>query len=51
LDIALRRTVALYRQPKTWRTLQENGMASDVSWRRAAKEYADVYHELVAARA
>jgi starch synthase len=51
LDLALRRTVALYREPSVWHTLQENGMATDVSWRGPARQYAALYRKLVAARA
>ena len=50
LDVALRRTVALYREPAAWRALQANGMASDVSWRGPARSYAAQYRELVGAR-
>jgi starch synthase len=49
--VALRRTVELYRAPVTWRTLQENGMAADVSWRGPARSYAALYRELAGARA
>ena len=51
LDQALRRTVALYRDPAAWRMLQENGMAADVSWREPAQRYAALYRALVAERA
>jgi starch synthase len=51
LQVALRRTVALYRQPAAWRTMQENGMAADVSWHGPARSYAALYRELVSARA
>ena len=34
--------------PLAWARLQANGMASDVSWKRPAKLYADLYRELVA---
>jgi starch synthase len=51
LEVALRRTVALYRAPAIWRTLQENGMAADVSWRGPARLYAALYRDLVGARA
>jgi starch synthase len=50
LEMALRRTVALYREPAAWRALQANGMASDVSWRGPARSYAALYRELVGAR-
>jgi starch synthase len=32
-----------YREPKTWRALQDNGMAADFSWRRSAEQYDLVY--------
>jgi starch synthase len=51
LEVALRRTVALYRDPPTWHALQQNGMAADFSWRRPASQYAALYRELAAARA
>jgi starch synthase len=51
LDMALRRTVALYREPSIWHTLQENGMATEVSWRGPARQYAALYRGLVEARA
>jgi starch synthase len=33
-----------FREPKTWRRLQANGMAADFSWERSAREYESVYH-------
>jgi starch synthase len=51
LELALRRTVALYREPSVWHTLQENGMAAEVSWRGSARQYAALYRGLVEARA
>lgn len=33
-----------YREAKTWRRLQTNGMAADFSWERSAREYEAVYH-------
>ncbi|MEA2337086.1 MAG: starch synthase, partial [Thermoanaerobaculia bacterium] len=33
-----------YRESKTWRRLQANGMASDFSWERSARRYEAVYH-------
>jgi starch synthase len=47
LEQALARAVALWRQPQTWRRVQANGMATDVSWRRPAEKYAGLYRELV----
>jgi starch synthase len=51
LDMALRRTVALFREPSIWHSLQEKGMATDVSWRGPARKYAALYRDLVEARA
>lgn len=47
LEGAIRRTARLYRQPKVWRTLQRNGMSTDVSWAAPAREYAALYRELI----
>jgi starch synthase len=47
LEVALRRAVALYREPSTWRTLQRNGMGTDVSWRGPSGHYAALYRDLV----
>lgn len=51
LEAAVRRVVALYRDPSQWRRLQDNGMAADVSWRGPARQYAALYRELSAVRA
>jgi starch synthase len=40
---AIDRTKALWRDRQAWRRLQSNGMRADVSWRRPAKQYADLY--------
>lgn len=48
LALAIRRTVALYRDRETWRALQANGMGSDFSWRAPARDYARLYRELAA---
>ena len=50
LEAAIRRTVALHRHPDTWLRLQQNGMASDVSWRASADRYAKLYRGLLAER-
>ena len=46
MRVAIERTVALYREPKTWQTLQANGMASDVSWQGPAQRYAALFRGL-----
>ncbi|MGE0358788.1 MAG: glycogen synthase GlgA [Burkholderiales bacterium] len=51
LALALERAVRLYEDRTTWRRLQRHAMAADVGWRRAAKAYAALYRELLAARA
>jgi starch synthase len=42
---ALRRALAIHRQPGLWRALQRNGMAKDFSWRRSADGYDLLYAE------
>jgi starch synthase len=40
---AIRKTVRLYRDPKSWKKIQRRGMKSDVSWNTSAQRYADLY--------
>jgi starch synthase len=40
LAAALRRAAALFADAGTWRRLQRNAMATDVSWTRSAAQYA-----------
>lgn len=47
LALALHRTASLFRDRAAWRVLQENGMATDVSWRNPARRYIQLYRELV----
>ena len=47
LATAISRTVALYRDRRTWRSIQRNGMNSDFSWARSGRAYADHYHRLM----
>ena len=46
LAVALWRTARLFRDRNIWRTMQKNGMETDVSWRRPAHSYASLYLEL-----
>ena len=46
LTDAPRRTVALYRDEKTWRKMQRRGMKSEVSWAASAAVYAGLYETL-----
>lgn len=47
LMAAIRRAVTLWRDPKLWRKIQANGMATDVSWKRSAHLYAKLYADLI----
>ncbi len=47
LEAALMRAVTLFHDRPTWRRLQRNGMATDVSWRMPARRYADLYRGLL----
>lgn len=47
---AIARAVRAYRDPPTWRSLQQRGMNTDVSWRRPATQYAELYRTLSAER-
>ncbi len=38
-----------YRESRTWRALQDNGMAADHSWTRSAEQYDFVYRRALAA--
>ena len=51
LDGAIRRTLALYADAEAWRLLQENGMATELSWRGPARQYAQLFRSLLADRA
>jgi starch synthase len=50
LAFAIRRTLALWKNPPRWRRLQARAMATDVSWQHSAQQYAKLYRELVASR-
>ncbi len=49
LAAALRRTLTLFGEPKTWRKMQANGMSADFSWDQPARHYAALYHQLISA--
>ncbi len=42
---ALKRALAIHRQPELWRALQRNGMRRDFSWRASADRYDALYAE------
>jgi starch synthase len=51
LEAALHRAHALWRDRKTWQRIQERGMATDVGWSRPARQYADLFRDVVRERA
>lgn len=44
---ALRRTFRLYADQKTWTSIQKAAMKSDVSWGGSARQYANLYQNLL----
>jgi len=50
LESAALRVAALWRKPALWRRIQRNGMRTDVSWRRSARLYAELYRDLASDR-
>ena len=49
LIAAVRRAVALWREPARWREMQLAAMRRDFSWAAAARRYADLYSRLATA--
>ncbi len=47
LDDALRRAIALYREPKRWNSMMRQAMTRDFSWRAAALQYGELFESLV----
>jgi starch synthase len=47
---AIGRANALFRNKTVWRMMQSNGMASDVSWQKSARDYAGLYRQIVNTR-
>jgi starch synthase len=48
LAAGLRRALSLFRDPPTWRAIQANGMATDVSWGPSAARYAALLRGIAA---
>ncbi len=44
---AVRRALAIHRQPPLWREIQRNGMAMDFSWRASAGRYQRLYERTI----
>ena len=51
LAAAVRRALAVWREPARWVKIQRAGMQRDFSWPAAARQYADLYSRLAKARA
>ena len=47
---AVERLAELHARPGLWRSLQKQGMKADVSWRRSARRYLELYQHLLAKR-
>jgi starch synthase len=50
LLLAMRKAFAAFTDKKQWRKLMQNGMARDYSWTKPAKEYIQLYEEVVRRR-
>jgi starch synthase len=50
LWLALERAAACWRDRRLWQRIQQNGMRRDFSWQHAARDYAALYRDAVAAR-
>jgi starch synthase len=46
----VRKALAVFQDKKQWRKLMHNGMARDYSWTKPAKEYIQLYEEIVRRR-
>jgi starch synthase len=46
----LKRALRFFADPQTWRIIQANGMSTDFSWEQSARQYNDVYSELLAGK-
>ncbi|MCL7944637.1 glycogen synthase GlgA [Marinobacter sp. ATCH36] len=47
---AINRALECFIHRKSWRRLQENGMAADYSWKQRARSYADLYKSILKER-
>jgi starch synthase len=48
LQAAVLRAARIWRDRPTWRKLQANALATDVSWTRSAARYAQLYRDMIA---
>ena len=47
LAAAIHRTAALFRDAPAWAQVQRNALAADVSWRRSAARYAELFQGML----
>jgi len=45
LVACIKRALAVYRDPRRWKSIMQAGMKVDFSWKSSAKEYVKVYHK------
>jgi starch synthase len=50
LLVAINRALECFRDGKSWRRLQKNGMASDCSWKERARTYSGLYQSILKER-
>lgn len=50
LVAALRRAAHLFAEPPQWRRMMQRAMASDFSWAKAARQYRELYRQLISGR-
>ena len=50
LEIAGQRALALWADKEQWQRIQQNGMRTDVSWKKPAEQYARLYSDLIATK-
>jgi len=43
----IKKVLAMYRDPKTWRQIQENGMTQNFSWENVVPEYISIYNKIM----
>lgn len=44
---AIQRALKVYQQPEEWKKIMRNGMSQDFSWEHSAKEYVNLYKDMM----
>ena len=47
VEWALDAALTLWKDPASWKQLQQNGMAEDFSWHRQVEHYLELYRQLL----